>query len=181
MAQYIDPEGWVSFEDYVHGVRKKVENKIPIAERLEMPPEPESWVSELDYIVHNVRRYIPPPDPETYNEHIKITPPEPPPPEAFITMEDALDEVMAPTKNVLLASKLMDMAREDQRELAAGLIDQEEVDRRQVAASIILNNHNIRKKRIADWYLENHFRPFGEQQSAEQEAKDSEDILPEDS
>jgi hypothetical protein len=181
VAQYIDPEGWVSFYDYMHGVRKTSENKTPTAERLHMPPEPDSWVSEKDYIVNNVRKFAPLPNPETYNDHINIQPQEPPPPEAFITMDQAMDEVMVPTKNVLLATKLMDMAREDQRELAAGLIEQEEVDRRQVAASIILNNHNIRKKRIANWYLETYFRPFGEPEDQEPEAPEVEELYTEDS
>ncbi|MBF0445460.1 MAG: hypothetical protein HQL68_07705 [Magnetococcales bacterium] len=176
MAQYLEPEGWVSFEDYMHGVRKIIENKTPIAKKLKMPAEPESWVSELDYHVNNVRKFIPPPTPESFVVRIKEQPPEPPPPEASITMADAIEEVMAPTKNVLLASKLMDMAREDQRELAAGLIDQEEVDRRQVAASIILNNHKIRKQRIADWYIDTYFRPFGEQESPEPEVEEPEDV-----
>jgi hypothetical protein len=174
VAQYIEPEGWVSFEDYMHGVRNKVENKTSLADELQMPPEPESWVSELDYHANNVRRSIPPPSPESYNDQINEQPQEPPPPEASITMAEAMDEVMEPTRNVLLASKLMDMAREDQRELAAGLINQEEVDRRQVAASIILNNHNIRKKRIADWYVETYFRPFGEPEAPEPETQETE-------
>ncbi|MBF0357395.1 MAG: hypothetical protein HQL70_02235 [Magnetococcales bacterium] len=163
MGQYLDPEGWLSFDDYMHGVRREVVDKQPVAKRLSMPDEPESWVSEQDYYVNNVRRSIPKPSPESYIECLRPAGPEEhyvAPPEASITMIEAIDEVMAPTKSLELASRLMMMAREDQRECDAGLIEPEELERRRIAASIIQENHNRRAQRIADWYLENYFRAF---------------------
>ena len=162
MGQYIEPENWVSLDDYINkGVRKKAEHETPIAERLQMPPEPESWVSEQDFYVNHVRKSVPTPSEESYIVCLEEPLPKPtPPPEAGITIFEALDEVMAPTQSRELEYRLIQMAKEDLREFEAGLINHDELERRRVASSIIQDNHNRRKERIADWYLETYFRIF---------------------
>ncbi len=158
----------VSFEDFLHGVRPKIGQKAPLAERLNMPSEPESWVSEEDYYVKQIRRYLAPPPEESYIIPLrKQKKPTPPPPESDISMYQALDEVMSPTRGMELEMRLMDMAREDLREFEAGLINQDELERRRIASNIIQNNHKRRMERIADWYLDNYFRVFENPQPPE--------------
>ncbi|MBF0447229.1 MAG: hypothetical protein HQL67_03415 [Magnetococcales bacterium] len=169
MGQYTEPDGWVSYRDYiVHGVRNESGRKISLDEQLQMPPTPEGWVSEFDYHVNNVRKSAPTKRVDDFVVTLKAPPPKTPaPPEADFTVYEALDEVMSSIKSRELESRLEQMAREDLREFKAGLINQDELERRKVAASIILDNHARRKERIADWYLDHYFRLFENPESEE--------------
>ncbi|MEO5368471.1 MAG: hypothetical protein H7833_00180 [Magnetococcus sp. DMHC-1] len=155
---------WIDFQDYaLKGVRKEKHRATPID--FGLPTAPETWVDIRDFVVNGARpvkkkKVIAPP-PQATPAPTPAPVREPPPPEHFQTVFQAVEElytVLDPRGP--LYQELDQMLATARQKHQDGILPEAEVERFSRALAQIREDYARGSEQIVDWYLDNYFRMF---------------------
>ena len=158
------PDTWISLQDFYSSAssRKPAFRAETSAPRPDRTAPSGDWIDASDYFIDGVRVADRAPELDQFFVTLKETTPKaPPPPEAGLTVYDALKQIHSVygPQNAIF-SRLSRLEQQDRQELDSGHINIEEFERRAVATAIIRENHGRRMEKITQWYLDNYFRIF---------------------
>lgn len=153
---------WIPIADYMErGVRKPKTRINPFADQRYAATFPETWVALEDHHLRGITKKRHPTN-DAFIQRLKPLPPaSDTPPEAYLTIFDALQEIWAvPKPNGAVFSRLKSMHEADRKEWNTGRIDDEEYLRRQDALMAIRVEYAAQAEGVTEWFLQNRFRLF---------------------
>lgn len=158
-----DPtNAWITLRDYLlKDVRKEPCFARPEASDTSAQPLPEAWISARDYYVHGVRKTRNQPEKDPAVTHLQPDPDEEThPPEAWMTVYDALADVFSILSGGAIAYKIEQMQKDNRHDCHSELISDEEEQHRNTILNEIRDGHFTGMDDIVSWYLDTFFRVF---------------------